>query len=110
MVSDPRLEHSLTFSELAFEKILASRAPSLPVPLVNHQELLELANTCQIRSLDGVYKCMQKFHELGSVLYFGVRTSRLRDLCILDPQWLIDVLSNVFTTKHRWIKKGVLQK
>lgn len=110
IVSDPRLEQTLSFSEVAFENLLQTRSLSMKVPVVSLKELSELAGACQIRTIEGVLNCLQKFHELGSVLYFGTRSPQLRDLCILDPQWLIDVLSNVFTTKHRWIKQGVLKR
>jgi len=29
-------------------------------------------------------------------------------LVILDPNWLIEVMATLFTTKHHWIKNGLL--
>ncbi|GAM23578.1 hypothetical protein SAMD00019534_067530 [Acytostelium subglobosum LB1] len=44
---------------------------------------------------------------LGIILHYN--TPSLRDLVVLDPQWLADVMSSLVTFSHQWIKEGVLR-
>ena len=43
------------------------------------------------------------------MVYFPDRKSDLSDLVILDPQFITDLLSSIITTKHTFIKGGVLK-
>lgn len=72
-------------------------------------------------------------HEMGDILYF-YKYPNLKDLVILKPNWLIDVwfcficlnfflifrnsddetelpqiMSTLFTTKHTWVKSGIMK-
>lgn len=42
-------------------------------------------------------------------MYFDDKDSSLKDLVILEPQFLTDLLSSIITTKHTFVKDGVLQ-
>lgn len=108
IVSDKRLEQKMSFSQVALENLLRERSQGMVVPLLTQKELAQLGSFCQL-SFEATMSSAQHLHELGSIVYFG-RSSILKDLCVLDPQWLIDVLATVFTTKHRWVKQGILLK
>ena len=46
------------------------------------------------------------YHDLGSIIYFGgdgnkKEENSLRDIVILDPQWLIDVFKCIVTVKPK---------
>ncbi|EFA77775.1 leucine-rich repeat-containing protein [Heterostelium album PN500] len=45
-------------------------------------------------------------HNLGIVLHYN--TPSLKNLVVLDPQWLADVMSSLITFSHNWIKRGIL--
>lgn len=51
-------------------------------------------------------------HNLGTLLYFG-DDENLRDVIILDPQWLAAIMSTIITTKHNYLGRegyeGILQ-
>jgi len=55
-----------------------------------------------------VKRCVRTLHQLGSIIYF-YNIKMLQDLVILDPQWLMQVIATIFTTKHTWIKNGLLE-
>ncbi|XP_038061116.1 probable serine/threonine-protein kinase roco8 [Patiria miniata] len=44
------------------------------------------------------------YHDLGHIIYFGgeggKKSQALRDVVILDPQWLIDAFKKILTVKH----------
>ena len=44
---------------------------------------------------------LQLYHDLGALIYFGgdktEQEKALKDIVILDPQWLIDVFKAVIT-------------
>ena len=47
---------------------------------------------------------LQFYHDLGCIVYFGGddrgrHNQALRDVVILDPQWLIDVFKRIITVK-----------
>ena len=37
------------------------------------------------------------YHDMGVIIYFGDRSENLKNLVILDPQWLVDVFRKVIT-------------
>ena len=70
---------------------------------------LVLGSLCNLTTTDEVLKCTRLHHDLGNILYFD-NIPLLKDLVILDPQWLFNVMATIFTTKHRWVRKtGVLK-
>eukprot|EP01094_Clydonella_sp_ATCC50884_P024260 TRINITY_DN6032_c0_g1_i1.p1 TRINITY_DN6032_c0_g1~~TRINITY_DN6032_c0_g1_i1.p1 ORF type:complete len:1495 (+),score=611.24 TRINITY_DN6032_c0_g1_i1:260-4486(+) len=46
------------------------------------------------------------FRDMGSVIHFN--HEGLRDLVVLSPQWLADVMSSLITFRHAWAKDGRL--
>ena len=67
----------------------------------------EVAKRCNIVDDDGnvderqFMPMLQLFHDLGTLIYFGgdetEQEKALKDIVILDPQWLIDVFKAVIT-------------
>eukprot|EP01133_Synstelium_polycarpum_P015754 gene15754-18720_t len=45
-------------------------------------------------------------HNMGLVLHYN--TPSLKNLVVLDPQWLADIMSSLITFSHNWIKRGIL--
>ena len=45
--------------------------------------------------------------DLGSIVFFEDQHSKER-LVIIDPQWLTNMFASVITTKHQFVKSGVL--
>ena len=45
------------------------------------------------------------YHDLGTIIYFGgvanMEGSSLKNIVILDPQWLIDVFKRIVTVKPK---------
>ncbi|EGC33244.1 hypothetical protein DICPUDRAFT_49056 [Dictyostelium purpureum] len=65
-------------------------------------------NECNLSHLqpEDVKGATEFLHNLGIILHFDTPT--LRNLVVLDPQWLADVMSSLITFSHNWIKKGIL--
>lgn len=75
--------------------------------MITQAELLRIGGVCGLNTLEEVIDAARMLHEAGSIVYFD-KVAALKDLVILNPQWLFEVLATVFTTKHTWAKKGII--
>jgi Leucine-rich repeat (LRR) protein/serine/threonine protein kinase len=77
------------------------------------------ANTLSLTDFSGVAvqagvepsnmsSCLQFFHDVGLVMYFDDKNAGLRDLVILDPLWIANLLSSIITLKHSYAKDGIM--
>jgi Leucine-rich repeat (LRR) protein/serine/threonine protein kinase/GTPase SAR1 family protein len=77
------------------------------------------ANTMSISEFEGVAisagvekadvpSCVGFLHDVGLVLYFNDKTGGLSDLVILDPLWIVNLLSSIITLKHGFVKDGIM--
>jgi hypothetical protein len=88
-----------------FDKLSALANPAMgseDVPAMKQRQIVSRGEVRQIAIEGGIEEAeadvqvdamLQLFHELGQFVYFP--DSELRDLVILDPQWLIDAISRV---------------
>lgn len=121
MSSDAELDQTLPYSYLLLETLLQEQKRELDYPVISFQDLRRLGTICDV---DKVEKCTKVLHELGEICHFQQHEELKvlapfssssspshppKDLIILDPQWLLQVMSTLFTTKHRWLKNGVLE-
>jgi len=82
------------------------KANSLP-PICKWEEYSKIAELCLIDDEKELEVATSLLHNLGSLIHFG-DDEKLRDIIILHPQWLTDVMSSVFTTKANFVKNGIL--
>ena len=64
----------------------------------------DLAKKLKIHDSREIATMLQFFHDLGCIVYFGGDKRRrhnqaLKDIVVLDPQWLIDVFKKIITVK-----------
>lgn len=53
--------------------------------------------------------CLQFLHDAGVLVHYNdEKNSELSDLVILDPQWIVDLMSSIITMKHSYAKDGIL--
>lgn len=76
------------------------------LPVLREVELHALGQALGLDK-EGLRTCVRLLHEAGSVVYFDDERT-LRDTLILSPQWLTRALATLFTTKHRWLRNGLL--
>eukprot|EP00026_Physarum_polycephalum_P000314 Phypoly_transcript_00314.p1 GENE.Phypoly_transcript_00314~~Phypoly_transcript_00314.p1 ORF type:complete len:1738 (-),score=158.13 Phypoly_transcript_00314:23-5236(-) len=69
------------------------------------EEFNSIAVDCGIREEDvvGVTKYL---HNLGVLVHFA--DEQLKNLVVINPQFLVDVMATIFTTKHAFVKNGIL--
>ena len=61
---------------------------------LSFDEVCDLSREAGIIDKDEVKAMLEHFHELGVVIYYGNR-EELNKLVILDPQWIVDRISDV---------------
>lgn len=71
-------------------------------------EYLSWASACSVPK-ENIEAITQFLHDVGALIHFE-NTARLKDIVILDPQWLADVFASLVTFKHLWVKNGILNK
>jgi hypothetical protein len=85
---------------------LRSRKP----PCLSWTEMTLFARKhCQMDHA-ALVECVHLFHELGILLHYDCTnlrvTGSLQNLCVIDCQWLIDLVKTLITTKHSFGKVG----
>lgn len=105
---------------LALEKALQAQCKVRMPPILTWREYRDLAHLSQIEvEGDDLITATTLLHNLGSLVYFANEEKvcrrdlsvdsrriahmcepQLRDVVILDPQWLMDVMSTIVSTKH----------
>jgi len=77
------------------------------LPLLTENELLAIGHTVGLKTKQEVISCTRLLHQAGAIVYFD-DDAMLKDFVVLNPQWLTNMMSTLFTTKHRWVKNGIL--
>lgn len=100
----------LTYLEL--EKVIKeetkTRKENSRPPIVTWKKFQKFGVIANISDESTLLRAAKFFHDMGTIVYFDDKKTGLRDLVILDPQFITDLLSSVITTKHRFVKDGVL--
>lgn len=84
----------------------AKHKEGLP-PVLEWSDYQDLASKCHIHSQDTLIVATQFLHDLGVVLHFHDET--VDNIVVVDPQWLIDMMSEIITTKHNFCRRGTLR-
>jgi len=118
---------------LELEKLLITKSRERSPPTMSFDEFRSLAKLCLIENEEDLLVAASLLHNFGSLVYFAneekVRgragtekavgegflsrrwadqseCKQLKDLVILDPQWLMDIMSAVISTKHSYCRHG----
>jgi len=72
-----------------YDKLMETKKRNLTI-----SDVIEISKKYQIDSMEQASAMLSFFHQLGMILHFN-KTEELRDLVILEPQWLVDALTMV---------------
>eukprot|EP01125_Pyxidicula_operculata_P012793 TRINITY_DN4209_c0_g1_i7.p1 TRINITY_DN4209_c0_g1~~TRINITY_DN4209_c0_g1_i7.p1 ORF type:complete len:1508 (-),score=385.42 TRINITY_DN4209_c0_g1_i7:3354-7856(-) len=89
------------------ERVLQTFGREIKAPMIDRITLLQFGRSCGLKTDQEVLDAAEFLHSVGSIVYFG-KDPRLKDLIILNHQWLIDAIATLYTTKHSWAKNGIL--
>lgn len=101
--------------------LLETRRSEAQMPVISREQLIRLGSICGINSVEEVIRCARLLSDFSTIIYFD-KDPNLADLVILDPNWLTNgtyfnnlsvkliflAMATLFTTKHTWVKNGVL--
>jgi GTPase SAR1 family protein len=75
---------------MMLDKMMATKKRNITM-----REVIDIAeHQCGITNRAHVTGMLRLFHELGMLLYFE-KTAELREIVVLDPQWLVDAITMV---------------
>jgi hypothetical protein len=111
---------------LELEKLLVAQSKERMPPIMSWDEFRSLARLCLIEREHDLLAATSLLHNFGSLVHFPndekvqcppppprvlasvvalMRGSvQLKDVVILEPQWLMNVMSTVVSTKHNYCK------
>lgn len=72
---------------------------------ISWQQFVEYAHMLNVNKDEEVREMATFLHDMGSILWFNSTT--MREVVILDPQWLSEVMASIISMKVRW-KDGEL--
>eukprot|EP01103_Thecamoeba_quadrilineata_P004097 TRINITY_DN1381_c3_g1_i1.p1 TRINITY_DN1381_c3_g1~~TRINITY_DN1381_c3_g1_i1.p1 ORF type:complete len:1903 (+),score=318.22 TRINITY_DN1381_c3_g1_i1:778-5709(+) len=93
-------------SFIELERLMKGERNRMP-PLMNWSEYQSLASLCNIEP-EELKVATKLLHNLGSIFHFDQRSGDLENMIILNPQWLTNTMSSIITTKHKYVKDGIL--
>ena len=75
------------------------------------QKMVRDLNLVDIQDDNELHTATHFLHEVGALLHYDDRKHNLDDLYFVDPRWLCDLMSTVFTVKQRnpYVKQGILR-
>ncbi|XP_072021658.1 uncharacterized protein [Amphiura filiformis] len=124
-LQEPYMGERIPVRWLQFESVLLEQAAK-KTHYITFEEARNQAAKHGITDNTEFVTVLQFMHDLGTIIYFGSNDEKgepsLKDLVILNPQWLIDIFKTIITVKpvekqwstycDRWrllADKGILQ-
>ena len=92
---------------LYFEDELLYKSKEILPPILSFEKFKKIAFLFDINNESEILESIDLFHKWGSVIHHN--DIQLKDMVILDPAWLVQVMATILTTKHRYIKDGLLK-
>ncbi|KAK5582594.1 hypothetical protein RB653_004179 [Dictyostelium firmibasis] len=109
VVDLPSLKQSLPELYLKLEKLIIKKRSTLVPPVLTWQSYSQMVlSNLDFHDEIHVKVATKALVPLGSISFFDEPI--LDQYVFLDPQWLTGVFSSIITTKHKFIKDGVLRK
>lgn len=90
---------------LQFEDVL--KKMKLKRNLIEFSEILPISTSCGIFENSETIQAIQFLHDLGSLLYFN--NEFLKDKVVINPQYIVDVMSCLVSIKNNYIIDGKLE-
>ncbi|XP_063957362.1 probable serine/threonine-protein kinase roco4 [Lytechinus pictus] len=106
-VDEPYMGEEIPIRWLLFEKALAADK----IHYMSLDETKELTRNIGVESEHELFAMLTFYHELGYIVYYGDiddKESLLRNIVILNPQWLIDVFKQVITILDHNEQDGIV--
>eukprot|EP01124_Arcella_intermedia_P029708 TRINITY_DN6356_c0_g1_i12.p1 TRINITY_DN6356_c0_g1~~TRINITY_DN6356_c0_g1_i12.p1 ORF type:complete len:1927 (+),score=345.99 TRINITY_DN6356_c0_g1_i12:34-5814(+) len=106
----PNLTLKMPYSYVYFEQLLQDYClyNKLEIPILTQKHLLHIGSLCNLTDLDSIISCTSYLHQIGSIIYYN-KVHALQDLVIVDPQWLVNVMSTIFSqNQSHWLRDGVM--
>ncbi|EGC30717.1 roco6, ROCO family protein [Dictyostelium purpureum] len=109
VVDLPSLKQSLPELYLKLEKLIIKKRTTMAPPILTWQNYSQMVlSNLDFHDEVHVKVATKSLVPLGSISFFD--EPGLDQYVFLDPQWLTGVFSSIITTKHKFIKDGVLRK
>ena len=108
VISQPFMGENIPRTFIELENLINVEKLERKPPVISWDEFTNFGRICNIRDQNHLSAAASWLHNMGTIIYFQ-KHEGLNDIVILDPQWLTDVMSSIITTKHAFVKNGVLQ-
>ena len=93
------------FSAFSIRSAPSATTTTQSLRFITWNQFLEYAHMFGIKGEEEVREMATFLHDMGSVLWYN--STMMRDMVILDPQWLSEMMASIISMKVRW-KDGEL--
>eukprot|EP01132_Coremiostelium_polycephalum_P001332 gene1332-1678_t len=105
----PSLKQPIPELYVKLEKLIIKKRSTLSPPILTWQNYSQMVlSNLDFHDEIHVKVATKSLVSLGIVSFFD--ETHLDNYVFLDPQWLTNVFSSIITTKHKFIKDGVLKR
>eukprot|EP01119_Soliformovum_irregulare_P012881 TRINITY_DN3370_c0_g1_i1.p1 TRINITY_DN3370_c0_g1~~TRINITY_DN3370_c0_g1_i1.p1 ORF type:complete len:2124 (-),score=675.67 TRINITY_DN3370_c0_g1_i1:56-5518(-) len=105
-IAQPYVDTSYSSGYHQLERLVISQRELMSPPVVSFNQFRNWCDDCHVTGPGEAGKAAQLLSDLGVIVFFN--DPNLKDLVILDPQWLTRVMATLITTKPNFIKNGML--
>lgn len=91
---------------VALERFALEERKVRQPPVLTYASWSSIAQACGVLDASGIAAATSLLNNLGSICHYA--QPQLRDVVVLDPQWLVDVISGLFSIKHSFARNGML--
>ncbi|GAM22640.1 hypothetical protein SAMD00019534_058150 [Acytostelium subglobosum LB1] len=105
--AQPTMGEQLPSAYLLLEKMIAEERHLRPIPTMPWSEMVRLGAMSDINDEQELTRAVSLLHLLGAVVYFP-NEAGLKNMVIVDPQWITMMLSTIVTAKKTYASQGII--
>eukprot|EP01127_Copromyxa_protea_P009760 TRINITY_DN231_c0_g1_i2.p1 TRINITY_DN231_c0_g1~~TRINITY_DN231_c0_g1_i2.p1 ORF type:complete len:2533 (-),score=509.78 TRINITY_DN231_c0_g1_i2:1516-9114(-) len=76
-------------------------------PILSKSEFYHYGRMCCLNEEEELLEASQVLHDFGVIIYFPT-DPQLCEIVLLDPYWLTELIASLITTKHKFIRDGLI--
>jgi len=88
--------------------VLAERTQRIP-PVMHFDEFKNVVSSCGI-SVDVATGVAEFLNNMGSLVFWNDPRKGVNEMIVLDPQWLVDLMATLISTKANFVSNGILRR
>ncbi|GAM26449.1 hypothetical protein SAMD00019534_096240 [Acytostelium subglobosum LB1] len=107
-MAQPTMGEQFPTTYLKLEKLLLEERSKRAIPTMPWSEVVRLGTLACIADSKELDRAVSFLHLMGAIVHFP-KENILKDMLILDPQWITNLLATIVTSKCSFANNGIIQ-